>query len=187
MNQDNSWKRGIHITPYGVYIECGTNDDNFIEQEASGIVSHMSYGGEKLECERGGDTNAPLASAHAIPVPKKEDVIEDLLKKIFGAVDETPIAQMQVPEEEEVVESMDDCVYRKHMVSIGFSDNEEDGVNIQCSSGSGDNMKASALLRAALLFMPDYNDKKWDEFISLMYEMSHLLWTTPDENVEAHQ
>lgn len=181
---ENHWIKGVNVTPYGVYIECANEQKDDIEREAEGLIECMSCCGEKLKCEPE-EKPAPLASAHAVPM--MDNLVEELLKKIFDTVDETPIAKTPVGDEEENVEMADDCFYRQHMVSVGFSDRETDGVNIQCSSGAGDNLKASALLKAALFFMPDYSDKRWDEFVSLMYEMSYLLARIPDADVETHQ
>lgn len=180
---ENHWIKGVNVTPYGVYIECAKEQEDDIEREAEGLIECMSCCGEKLKCEPD-EKPEPLASAHAVPMT--DNLVEELLKKIFDTVDETPIAKMPVSDDDETM-ARDQCRHCQNMVSVAFSGRWTDGVNIQCSGGAGDNLKASALLKAALFFMPDYNDKKWDEFVSLMYEMSYLLAKMPDADVETHQ
>lgn len=152
----------------------------------------------------GSDGKIDAASIANVDNTRLEDVdnIEDMVNAIFAGAGEGEEDVLDMCEEREEYEGCEECeecegcaksvdpfeedldihMVEQHMVTVGFTDSQDNPIHVQASAGASDYQVASALIEAAALVMPE-NTKDDEILCDTLFNLSSLLRHHPDDEM----
>lgn len=147
----------------------------------------------------GSDGKIDAASIANVGKTQLEDVdnIDDMVNAIFAGEGEEDV--LDTCEEREEYEECEECegcaksvdsfeedldihMVEQHMVTVGFTDSQDNPIHVQASAGASDYQVASALIEAAALVMPE-NTKDDERLCDTLFNLSSLLRHYPDDEM----